>query len=66
MKSSPFPKAIEVCLKGMVYSVRDPSFVVGFHCTFVWSVCGERIKVSEILKYGISSSNQRTGHSLRK
>lgn len=42
MKGSPFPKAIEMCLKGMVYNVRDPSFEVG-HCNFGKSVYGERI-----------------------
>eukprot|EP00066_Takifugu_rubripes_P011050 XP_003979406.1 PREDICTED: cholesterol 24-hydroxylase-like [Takifugu rubripes] len=27
-KSSPFPRAIELCLKGMVFSVRDPFFML--------------------------------------
>lgn len=40
-ESSPFPKAVEICLKGMVYHVRDAFFVVRLHGKFVWRMCDE-------------------------
>lgn len=41
--SSPFPKAIETCLKGMLYNVRDFFFAVRLRCKFVWSAYGENV-----------------------
>lgn len=40
-ESSPFPKAVEICLKGMVYNVRDAFFAVRLRCKFVWRMCDE-------------------------
>uniref|UniRef100_A0A3Q0RCI9 Cytochrome P450, family 46, subfamily A, polypeptide 1, tandem duplicate 4 n=1 Tax=Amphilophus citrinellus TaxID=61819 RepID=A0A3Q0RCI9_AMPCI len=36
--SSPFPKAIETCLRGMVYYVRDMFFEVLLHCLLIRSM----------------------------
>lgn len=41
--SSPFPKAVETCLKGMLYYLRDSFFEVRLHCKYVWNLYGKNI-----------------------